>query len=209
VFDALFGNLLSFLAEGGERERLRLHLPGSVLAQGQEAEARALALDPRMRPDEAGDVWLEWASADEGAGETDRDRVPTGRAPMGLDPRTPGGRLLPLPSLPPGDYVLRVALEEGEDRVESDWLALTIDPYSVEFRRPDVDLAALREIAARTGGRMLRPHEIGAWAAGLGLRPREATLTGRLDLWASLWLFLPLLGVLSLEWVLRKRWGLI
>jgi hypothetical protein len=129
---------------------------------------------------------------------------------MRLDPRTTGGRVLPLPALPAGAYSLRLALEEGEDeRVVSRWHDLVIDPNSVEFRDPRVDIASLAAIASATGGRLLGHDELETWAEGLDLRALERTLTARLDLWGSIWLFLPLLGLLALEWALRKRWGLV
>jgi hypothetical protein len=205
LFETIVGNLMAYLAEGGSRQRLRLSLPGSVLAQGQEARARAVALDRQMQPDDGLDVWLEWAPRD----EANLEAEPTGRARMELDSQSAGGRQLELPSLPAGEYLFRVALEEGAERETSEWTALTIDPYSVEYRNPSVDIEGLRRISEQTGGRMLAADGLQGWAAKLPLPVRRATLGSRIDLWRSLWLFLPLLGVLTLEWSLRKRWGLI
>lgn len=207
VYNALIGNLLYFLAEGGDRTRLRMVLPRQVLASGEDAQIRGFALDPRLQPDAASDVWLEWLAGE--VAPDDSTARPTGRAPMQLDPRTPGGRSLAVPALPPGTYGLRLAMEEKSGRVESPWAQLVIDPYSVEFRRPRVDRAALARVAATTGGRLLSPSDLERWARELPLEPRQAVLTGRIDLWNSIWLLAPLLLALALEWALRKRWGLV
>ncbi len=205
VFNALMGNLFYFLAEGGERTRLRLHLPRPVLAQGQEATLRALALDQRLQPDAVHDVWLEWAQA----AAPDSLLEPSGRARMNLDPDTAGGRVLPLPSLPAGEYRMRVALEEDDSRITSAWQPLLVDPYSVEFLDPRVDMPALAAIAAATGGRVLSASEVGEWSASVPLQAKQAVLTGRLDLWDSPWIFMPLIALLGFEWGMRKRWGLV
>jgi len=208
LYRAWVGNLVAFLAEGGDRERLRLQLPGPVVAQGDDVDLRALALDSRLRPDESSDVWLEWTAA--GTDSLDARSEVLGRARMREDPRTPGGRRLSVPALPPGTYGVRVALEDAGESVVSEWQSLTVDPYSVEFRDPDVDAASLAALARRTGGDLLGGGG-GAldWAAELPLERRESVLAGRLDLWASPWLLVPLLAFLGLEWALRKRWGLI
>lgn len=207
LYRAWMGNLIAFLAEGGERERLRLQLPAPVVAQGDDAALRAVALDGRLRPDEATDVWLEWArgEADSTSGATDV----LGRVRMRQDPRTPGGRVVELPALPPDAYSMRVAMEDASGSFASDWQSLTVDPYSVEFRDPAVDRAALTALVRRTGGAMVSTAGAADWAADIPLAPRTSVLSGRLDLWASPWLLVPLLGLLALEWALRKRWGLI
>ena len=212
VYRALIGNLVATLAEGGDRERLRLQLPGPVVAQGEDAVARAVLLDVRMRPEEAQDVWLEWARAEDVAdtsGGATREDAVLGRVLMRTDPRTPGGRRTAVPALPPGEYRVRVSSEGRGERLVSDWQPLTVDPYSVEFRNPGVDRASLASLANRTGGRLLRAERLDDWTGSVGLEEERRVLEGRLDLWASPWLLLPLLGALALEWILRKRWGLI
>lgn len=209
LYRTLMGNLLATLSQGRDRERLRLQIPAPVVAQGSDLELRAVALDVQLRPEEARDVWLEWAERGAVADSLVDDEAVLGRARMQLDPRTPGGRRLPLPALPPGEYLLRVSTEDAAGRQVSDWQPLLVDPYSVEFRDPKVDRAALAALAERTGGELLGPSELAEWARELELEPSRRLLTGRLDLWASPWLLVPLLGILALEWAVRKRSGLI
>ncbi len=194
--------LLSHLAEGGGGQRLRLFLPGAVVPQGADARAEAVVLDAQQRPDPRTDVWLEWKPVDSAEGAVQRARMLPSES-------NAGGRALPLPALPPGDYAFRVSLEEDDHSLSTPWQRLAVDPYSVEYRAPGLDRAALAELARRTGGRLLSPEEFAPWAASLPLPSQERVLTGRLDLWASWWLLLPWLALLSAEWALRKRWGLL
>jgi hypothetical protein len=114
-----------------------------------------------------------------------------------------------MPALPAGRYALRLALEEGEERSVSDWQQIVVDPHSVEVRDPRVDESALRHLAELTGGRLLQPSELEAFARSLDLQARQLVLSGRFDIWSSVWLYGPLLLLLAGEWALRKRFGLI
>jgi hypothetical protein len=201
-FGALIGNLVTWMAEGGDRERLRLQIPRPVVARGEAVELRALALDPQMRPDAKQDVWLEWAPAD-------ADSIVAGRVRMAPDTATPGARSAELPSLAAGEYLLRATLEENSSSLHSSWEPLTVDAYSVEFRDPRVDRLRLASLARATGGDLLSGPDLAPWARSLELDQRQRISTGRIDLGSRLWLLIPLLGFLSVEWALRKRAGLI
>jgi hypothetical protein len=201
-FDAMVTNLVNWMAEGGDRERLRLQVPRPVIARGEVIRLRALALDAQLRPDTRQDVWLEWA-------EAGPDSSVVGRARMAADPETPGGRVAEMPALPAGEYRLRATLEENSASLSSSWEPLTVDPFSVEYQDPRVDRLRLGSVARATGGEPLVPGEFTEWARSLDLSRRERILSGRIDLGSQFWLLLPLLGFLSVEWALRKRAGLI
>jgi len=69
----------------------------------------------------------------------------------------------------------------------------------------------LKAISASTGGKILGRDddllkEIQAYAARAQNRFVEER---RLPLWAKLYILIPILGLLGLEWYLRRRWGLI
>ena len=137
------------------------------------------------------------------------DSSVVGRVRMAPDPETPGGRVAEMPALPAGEYRLRATLEENSSTLSSDWEPLTVDPFSVEYQDPRVDRLQLSSVARATGGEALGPGEFADWARALDLSRRERILSGRIDLGSRLWLLLPLLGFLSVEWTLRKRAGLI
>jgi hypothetical protein len=201
-YDALVGNLVTWLAEGGDRQRLRLQVPRPVMARGEVVELRALALDPQMRPDAQQDVWLEWSHAG-------TDSTVAGRVRMRPDPQHPGERLAELPSLPAGEYRLRATLEENSASLHTAWEPLTVDAFSVEFRDPRVDRLRLASLSRATGGDLIEEEDFAPWVSSLDLSVRERVLTGRVDLGSRLWLLLPLLAFLSAEWAVRKRVGLI
>jgi len=201
-FRAMVGNLVTWMAEGGDRQRLRLQVPRPVVARGELFSVRALALDRQLRPDTRQDVWLEWAAAD-------GDSNVVGRVRMAPDPGTPGGRLTDLPALPAGEYRLRATVEEDSGSLSSPWQRLTVDPFSVEYQDPRVDRLQLASLTTATGGELIGRGDFEEWARSLDLSRRESVLTGRIDLGSRFWLLIPLLLFLSVEWAVRKRVGLI
>jgi hypothetical protein len=204
LFQALVDNVVSQLAEGSTRERLRLQLPARVVAVGSEAEVRATVLDPQYRPDDTRELWLEWTEADTSGAASEVRRLP-----MPADPDSPGGRRQGLPPLPPGEYRFRVATEEPDGPRVGEWTPLTVDAYSVEFRDPRPDVAGLRALTEGSGGRLLADDEGLSWLEQLDLSPRREVELSRFDLWSSWWALLPFLGLISCEWGLRRRWGLL
>jgi len=208
VYQALVGNLIYYLAEGASRKRLQLILPRPVVARGEDALLRAVVLDARRQPDESSDLWIEWRR--EAGAAADSSGTVLGRALMQRAQSGPaGGRQLAIPPLPAGHYQFRLALEEDSGRIFSPWSSLSVDPYSVEYRHPGVDFAQLASIARATGGNVVQAENLGAWARNLPLSSKLKVSRSRSPLWASFKLFAPLLFLLSLEWMLRRRWGLV
>ena len=78
-----------------------------------------------------------------------------------------------------------------------------------EFVDPRRDLEALRRVADATGGRLARAEEgvpdIGAWMAA-GRTPGEEI--GEREVLHTPWAWALLVGLLGVEWALRRQWGL-
>ncbi len=85
----------------------------------------------------------------------------------------------------------------------------TVESLALEKQKPELDEPALRKIAAAGGGKYYQPNELAKWIASLpdnGLTVKSETETEIWDRWPLLVLFLT---PLALEWLLRKRTGLL
>ena len=166
---------------GGVAEiRVRLH--GALLAQGRQQEWRAVLWREGER------VASVALNADEGRPDLLRGRtaqLEPGAYTVGVE-SAKAGRELPL----------RVSFEVGSQAVG-------------ELAELSLNEELLKRIAAESGGKYLR-EEFSAQ-----LREMVASLeTGRVVetetvLWQSYWWFSAVLLLLSLEWILRKRLGLV
>jgi uncharacterized membrane protein len=117
----------------------------------------------------------------------------------------------------PGDYAIETTAYQGEKMLGTAKAEFLVFDRDVELSTPAADPDLMASLAAWTkqdGGRAVAPEELPSLLAELAARPPEyevrqtrwklAATTG--DAWV---LFLSLTAALSLEWFLRKRWGLV
>ena len=115
-----------------------------------------------------------------------------------------------IPSLQePGRYDVVLTRKDGgkEEHVETAFLVVTAE-RPLEW----ADVSATREhldtLARWTGGRVVTPVKADELWNAFGERRRVVQERRERPLWDRYWMFLLLLGLLTTEWILRKRGGL-
>lgn len=114
----------------------------------------------------------------------------------------------------PGDYWVTVrARVDGELHGSGASTRFIVDERDLELDNPAADHGLLREISEATGGSYVLPEELGSQLKRLleeGIVAREAVNPPiTLPLWDRWWFLLLFVAVLSLEWLIRKRRGLV
>jgi len=112
----------------------------------------------------------------------------------------------------PGSYRFRAAAVGPDGAViDADSVDVQVIAPDVEHDNPRANLALLRGIASLSGGTYFDPAQ--ASEAFKALARRQAgyskSVTEIQDLWNSPWILGLFILLLSIEWSLRKRWGLI
>jgi uncharacterized membrane protein len=88
----------------------------------------------------------------------------------------------------------------------TDWVL--VGGADFELTDPRLNEAVLDRVASATGGRYLAPDDLEDLPQLLRSRaPSQAPPITR-DLWHTSWLFGLLIGLLAVEWTLRRQWGL-
>jgi uncharacterized membrane protein len=139
----------------------------------------------------------------------------------------PDGRILPFPMAPqaittttgkstPG-FILKftpeasglhkaraIAVLEGK-KVESGPFSFFVRSVSAESTPRPANLDLLQKLAESSGGRLLDPGEVGALVDGLKAEGREESRVSYRSMWNH-WLTIGLLmGLLTMEWLVRRR----
>ncbi len=118
-----------------------------------------------------------------------------------------------LESNEPGDYWVTVRAEVEGERHGTATTRFIVDERDLELDNPAADHGLLREISQSSGGSFVLPEELGSQLKRLleeGLQAREAINPPiALPLWDRWWFLLLFVAVLSLEWLIRKRRGLV
>jgi uncharacterized membrane protein len=114
----------------------------------------------------------------------------------------------------PGDYRIVVAARDQGETVGNAAARFTISDQDVELDQPAAEpllLASLARITADAGGAGLAPEELPDLLEKLKERADEfeEEIVETLTLWDSWPVLVSFVGLLSAEWFLRKRWGLV
>jgi hypothetical protein len=112
-----------------------------------------------------------------------------------------------------GDYWVRVtARNDGQPLGYEAWTRFIVDALDPETDNPAADHALLKDIAELSGGQAMRPEKLESLLGRMrkeGIGNAEITQVTRTRLWDN-WPFLGLfVALMSLEWLLRKKRGLV
>jgi hypothetical protein len=170
----------------------------------------------RTGPDDA-EIAFQIVTADGTASDVVADtRTSTGDAGAGGQPDDAVSTFEgTIPTLPAGLYRLRATIPGNDSAVEKSFQVLDNDR---ELARPFADLTYLAQLSAQTsvsGGASYSPSQVDELIRRITELRRTSSSPVikkyRLgDHAGSAWpMFLAVVGLLSVEWVLRRRWGLV
>jgi hypothetical protein len=112
--------------------------------------------------------------------------------------------------LPVDNYTFEARVRVG-DNIFTDEGAFTISPLNIESVNTIADHNLMFQLAQKTGGEMIYPSEITQLPEMLRSRPEITTITYSEKRFSDLvnlpWVFLLILGLLTVEWFIRKRGG--
>ena len=109
----------------------------------------------------------------------------------------------------PGDYAYTVRAHVGDSPIGEDQGRFIVEPHSIESVDVRANMTLLGEMARVSGGRLRSVEE---WREMLDLLPVQKRLVERkevMPLWDRAWSLVLLALLLTLEWVVRKRCGMI
>jgi hypothetical protein len=204
VYDELMTRLLDVLTRGEESGRFVLVARKNVFDAGESPQLYAEVFNEKLQPITGVPVFLEISRVDSAGAETPLDRVPMRRE--SADATRLSATVEPLPT---GHYSVRGSAELPDRVMQSKPLELRVSATSVEFRRTPQDRGALERVARRTGGAYMTPDDAGTLKDRVELSPRRVPVVSESVLRASAPFFLVVLALLSVEWLLRKRAGMI
>jgi hypothetical protein len=112
----------------------------------------------------------------------------------------------------PGTYLAEVTAESaGNDRQELGRDVLTFqredgvaENFHTEQNRP-----LLEQLASQTGGRYWKPSELKGLPRDISYSEAGISVRTTKDLWNMPMVFLLLLGLPTIEWLLRRKWGVV
>jgi hypothetical protein len=181
--------------------RLSLDAGAPVYASGESATIRARLRDAQGRPLAKADAeaWIY------------RDGRKVASVKLEADENRGGAFHGSTGPLAPGKYEVRVRAEgapEPDARVRTEFVVRPPEAGELAVLHAQEDL--LRQIASQSaGGEFFREEDAGDLVSRLEPLSKERVFESDTALWQSWWWFLPIVALLTLEWVTRKWAGML
>jgi hypothetical protein len=118
-----------------------------------------------------------------------------------------------LEALGEGEFTYTASAQVGGITVGTDGGKFSVGGIRLELQDTRSNFTLLRLLAARTGGAFLLPEELGKLDSILAAQPSFAPQTVQqsheLELWNWQWLLALIVLLFALEWILRRRSGML
>jgi hypothetical protein len=112
-----------------------------------------------------------------------------------------------IPSLEAGDYYLKVTVDREDRPQKIVKRFFTVYPFRGEARHLEARFDLLDEAAGMSGGTFLKFDEIGSLRQIVERIDREHLKQTAVPFWNQPWIYLLILGLLTVDWFARKRKG--
>ncbi len=204
VYDEMMSRFLDVLSRGEETERFFLTSKKNVFDAGEEPIFYAEVFNEKMQPITGVPIKIEISKMNDNGEE-----VPLQRLSMARESVQSTRFRASVSPLAPGRYLARGEAELPDRAVESRPVEFEISNVSVEFQDVRQDHLALAGIAVRSGGGYGGAENVSALSASISLEPRSVATVSELSIRTSVIAFAVILILLSIEWIIRKRIGMI
>lgn len=201
LWPQMLTNSLQWITAARDQRPVRIRPATDVFAGDEPVRFSGEVYDESLRPLPGAVVELK-LTADDGR-----------EYPFRLEDVGNGRYQLETRGLPEGVYSYEATARRGDVELGTDAGSFAVGGLSVEHRDTRADPVLMRQIAARSGGTALQPGDASQLSSRLAdtatMEPRTATTVSESNLRRNP-LFLALIVLLlTTEWVLRKRSGLV
>jgi uncharacterized membrane protein len=186
--------------------QVKLTLDRRRIALGQKLELSAIARDPKGEPMTGVKYQTTVEPVKPAAGPAAKDQAATERVDLFAQGNESRGSYFPTGKA--GEFrVSTIATKDGKE-VGRDSARFLVFQDDRELENPAADLALLRQLSEISGGKLLATERLPEFLRSLDADALSETVVQReVRLWDN-WPFLLLFaGLLSAEWVIRKRLG--
>ncbi len=108
-----------------------------------------------------------------------------------------------------GKYRITGSARRNNVPVGTDQLDFEVIPYDKEYLKTRQNAAFLKQLASRMGGRYFTSDDISRLAEVLDVPPKRVRSDRELEIWYKPAMLLAIIFLITMEWVIRKRSGLV
>jgi uncharacterized membrane protein len=124
-------------------------------------------------------------------------------------PNNPGSFQAEWTAEKPGSYVVEVTAARGAEELGRDVLTFERTDGVAENFHTEQNRELLEKLSSQTGGKYWKAEELGRLPNEISYSEAGISVRDTKELWNMPIVFLMLLGLMSAEWLLRRKWGVI
>ncbi len=201
-FDSWISNVVRWLVTREEDKQLRVDPSKEIFSQGEAVDFLGQAYDANYQPMDNANIRVEITSS------TSRERYETI-----LQPLDKGRYEGTIEALPEGDYFFLASstisgVEAGRTKGR-----FSVGEQSVEFADTKMNKSLLQQISALSGGEYTDPMQFDRLTNDIASREsmklEEQTTTSEFELWNLPALLSVVVALFGVEWIIRKRSGML
>lgn len=200
-FNQVVENLIQWLYAADDDRLVRVEPTETSFAEGDAVLLRGEVYDEALRPISEASLSIQLTS--------EQGQV----FPYEMQPRGNGRYALDMGVLPAGSYEYVAIARLNEAELGTDNGSVTIGRRTIEYRRTQADFDLMRQIASRSGGSMHPAGDADGLAQAIrnspSFEPISHLSVEQIRLWQRYPFLVILLVLLTAEWFLRKRWGMV
>lgn len=124
-------------------------------------------------------------------------------------PNTPGTYSLDWTADKPGSYVAEVTAERGKVELGKDVISFRREDGVAENFHTEQNRELLEKLSNETGGRYWEQGDLDRLSKEISYSEAGISVRDTKELWDMPAVFLVLLGLMSADWLLRRKWGVV
>lgn len=200
VLEDFIGNSLRWLAVADDDRQVKIVASKELYNLGESVRLLAQVYDESFNPVDDAVVEVNLTG-------------PGGPSRIVLAPTGSGRYEGALGALPAGEYSFTGRATVSGKELGRDAGRFAVGEIGLEFMQPSMNAELLRTLAERTGGKFYTPRTSGSLVddilANKGYSPRSLESRRDFPLWSYPWVLAAALLAFTLEWIIRKRSGML
>ncbi len=108
-----------------------------------------------------------------------------------------------------GEYQIKASAAIDDQTIGEDFGRITVEPFNIELLDARLNDQLLKSVSDFSGGAYLQANEVDSFLKSLDIPPTEREEITRWQLWGRGWILAVIVVLLTIEWFIRIRTGML
>ncbi len=197
VFRQLLNNSIRWLVNKEDTKIVRIYPTHEIFRSGEAISFAAQIYTPNYDPLDGADVRVQMRDVQGNVFDLQLNSMGEGKYEASLEP------------LPGGDYSYRGVATYQNRQLGTDAGEFSVEDFNLEFLETKINQDILQRLSLKTGGAFFSADEINKIGEKLNFKEKQSRVSRQWKLWQQIIFLIIAVTLLSIEWFLRKKSGML